>query len=306
MTTNYSIIIPHKDIPELLQRCLDSIPVRYDVQVIVVDDNSDPEKVDFDHFPQWQGKRYEYYLTKEGKGAGYARNVGLEHAKGRWVVFADADDFFSDGFNALLDEMVDTEEDLIYFDYINVLSSDITRQDTSRIWLRSFIADYLSGEILERSLRVRFPVVWSRIIKSDLIKRHNIRFSETKWGNDVLFSALIGSKAKSIRVSDRIGYVVTTREGSLADDLCATPKEFRVRMTELMKCDDVFASEYGPDARSIPFLIGLYNRKGIRECARLCLCNVFHPKVFWKALPFVLKRVVKNGLRKPKKSAYAS
>lgn len=42
----YSIIIPHYNIPELLQRCLDSIPERDDVQVIVVDDNSDSSKVD--------------------------------------------------------------------------------------------------------------------------------------------------------------------------------------------------------------------------------------------------------------------
>ena len=35
MKPNYSIIIPHKDIPDLLQRCLDSIPVRDDVEVIV-------------------------------------------------------------------------------------------------------------------------------------------------------------------------------------------------------------------------------------------------------------------------------
>ena len=48
---NYSIIIPHKNIPNLLQRCLDSIPNREDVQIIVVDDNSDPNIVDFDKFP---------------------------------------------------------------------------------------------------------------------------------------------------------------------------------------------------------------------------------------------------------------
>lgn len=40
---NYSIIIPHKNIPHLLQRCLKSIPRRKDVQIIIVDDNSDPE-----------------------------------------------------------------------------------------------------------------------------------------------------------------------------------------------------------------------------------------------------------------------
>ena len=41
---NYSFIIPHKNCPDLLQRCVDSIPERDDVQVIVVDDNSDNEK----------------------------------------------------------------------------------------------------------------------------------------------------------------------------------------------------------------------------------------------------------------------
>ena len=36
----YTIIIPHKNIPLLLQRCLDSVPLRNDVQIIVVDDGS--------------------------------------------------------------------------------------------------------------------------------------------------------------------------------------------------------------------------------------------------------------------------
>ena len=98
MMINYSIIIPHKNTPNYLLRCLDSIPLRDDVQVIVVDDNSNPEKVDFDHFPQWKGKHYEYYLTKEGRGAGFARNIGLEHAVGKWLLFADADDFFAVDF----------------------------------------------------------------------------------------------------------------------------------------------------------------------------------------------------------------
>ena len=84
----YSIIIPHKNIPKLLQRCLDSIPRREDTQIIVVDDNSDPAKVDFTHFPGLSDPSVEVYFDKSGKGAGRARNIGLEHAKGKWLVFA--------------------------------------------------------------------------------------------------------------------------------------------------------------------------------------------------------------------------
>lgn len=48
---SFSIIIPHHNIPDLLERCIASIPMRDDVEVIVVDDRSSPSVVDFDNFP---------------------------------------------------------------------------------------------------------------------------------------------------------------------------------------------------------------------------------------------------------------
>ena len=68
---NYSFIIPHKNIPDLLQRCLDSIPRREDIQIIVVDDNSDLDKVDFDHFPGISEPCVEVYFTKEGRALSF-------------------------------------------------------------------------------------------------------------------------------------------------------------------------------------------------------------------------------------------
>ena len=40
----YSFIIPHHNTPDLLKRLIDSIPQREDIEVIVVDDNSDEDK----------------------------------------------------------------------------------------------------------------------------------------------------------------------------------------------------------------------------------------------------------------------
>ena len=94
---NYSIIIPHKNIPKLLQRCLNSIPQRDDLEIIVVDDNSDPSIVDFGQFPGAGRSDVSFFFDKSGKGAGRARNIGLQHAQGKWLLFADADDFFKGG-----------------------------------------------------------------------------------------------------------------------------------------------------------------------------------------------------------------
>ena len=43
---HYSIIIPHKNTPRLLERCLCSIPTWDEIQIIIIDDNSNSESVD--------------------------------------------------------------------------------------------------------------------------------------------------------------------------------------------------------------------------------------------------------------------
>ena len=82
----YSFIIPHKNCPDLLNRCLDSIPVRGDIQVIVVDDNSDADKK-----PIINRGDVELVLldAMNSKGVGHARNVGIEKAFGKWLLFPD-------------------------------------------------------------------------------------------------------------------------------------------------------------------------------------------------------------------------
>ena len=48
----FSVIIPHYDILDLLMRCLKSIPVSEDIQVIVVDDNSADADTYLDRYPE--------------------------------------------------------------------------------------------------------------------------------------------------------------------------------------------------------------------------------------------------------------
>lgn len=45
MDYQYSIIIPHYNIPHLLERCLWTIPKRSDTQIVVVDDKSNDENL---------------------------------------------------------------------------------------------------------------------------------------------------------------------------------------------------------------------------------------------------------------------
>ena len=98
----YSLIIPHFNIPDLLGRLLLTIPQRNELQVIVVDDVSTKE---IDKLEKLKSKYswIEWYSTETNGGGGKARNVGLSHASGEYIIFADADDFFLPDLNEVLD-----------------------------------------------------------------------------------------------------------------------------------------------------------------------------------------------------------
>ena len=296
---NYSIIIPHKNTPDLLQRCLDSIPIRDDIQVIVIDDNSDVDKVDFEFFPRWKGNHYEYYLTKEGKGAGYARNVGLQHAVGKWLVFADADDFFTDDLHGLMDETVGAEEDLVYFDYKNVLSEDISKEVEARTWYRACFFDYLKGkEGSEEKLRTSVVVPWCKLIKRDLVESHSVRFEEVKWGNDVFFSTLIAIKARKISFNKIVAYVLTERKDSLASDFIKSMKELKIRLMEAVKSDELFkANGFHKTDLSIVLLNYALDKFGFWWLVRFEVFSFSNCRVSKATLSF-LKSIVKKKMTK--------
>ena len=80
----YSFIIPHHNTPELLQRLVDSIPQREDIEIIVVDDNSDDDK----KANVIRSDVQIIFINKEHtKGAGKARNIGMDVAIGKWLLY---------------------------------------------------------------------------------------------------------------------------------------------------------------------------------------------------------------------------
>lgn len=213
---NYTIIIPHKNIPNLLQRCLDSIPRRDDIQIIVVDDNSDPDKVDFEHFPGIGEKCVEVYLTKEGRGAGYARNVGLKHAKGKWLLFADADDFYTPNAWQNFDIYMHLDVDIIYFsiccvDTVTLLPAD--RKLNTNVVIKDFIEKRLNSEA---RLRYTCWEPWNKMFSSALVQNNNLCFEEILRGNDAMFVIKAGYHARKILADSNIVYTLTYRESSLS------------------------------------------------------------------------------------------
>ena len=235
----FSIIIPHKNIPDLLMRCLESIPVTEDIQVIVVDDNSPDADTYLERYPELSRPYLEFIRTTKGGGAGYARNVGLDRAKGKWLLFADADDFFVDDMYNIIKPYAMSKADMIFFKEKSVLSSDISQYTIRAEYVNKFIDDYLRDRD-ETYIRLHCPQPWAKIIRREFVEYHQFRFDEVEFSNDYYFSVCTGYYAKQIEVVDRVLYIYTFREDSLSGTLCSKPYELKVRAEVSFRIEKLF------------------------------------------------------------------
>lgn len=202
---NYSVIIPHHNTPDLLQRCIDSIPHRDDLEIIIVDDNSDENIVDFSSFPGLERNDTKIIFSKEGRGAGFSRNCGVKEATGNWLIFADADDFFTLKFIDILDKYAGCNDyDIVFFNALKI--NEIGK--TWNISLNNIVSNYINKRrFSEDVIRYGYWTPWSRMFKRSIVVDHNILFEELPTGNDMMFVLNATKYANRITAEQDIVYM---------------------------------------------------------------------------------------------------
>lgn len=196
----YTFIIPHKDSLELLKRCIDSIPERKDIEIIIVDDNSRLSKYDISHYPGLNRFNTRIIFNKENKGAGHARNIGIKEAQGQWLLFADADDFYNDGFVDVLDKSLEPQLDILYF---NV--------GVNFNWNFSVIEKYkayFDGVGDTDDIKYIWNP-WNKVFSRKYIISNNFVFDEIPVGNDAMFCLKASYHSKNIKIIKDKLYVYT-------------------------------------------------------------------------------------------------
>ena len=208
----FSVIIPHYNSLDSLPRLLDSIPVNDDIEVIVVDNSID--KISINDVKS--SRPFSLLYSANSRFAGGARNVGLDVARGEWLIFADADDYFTPEAFDIFSLFVNSDKDLVYFKVKSVYDDTLLSSDRDAMW-NKVIDDFNNGISNEISTRLSYVVPWGKMIKRDLVFSNNIRFDEVVAANDVMFSTKVAMIARNFDVSNESVYIVTTRAGSLAN-----------------------------------------------------------------------------------------
>ena len=114
-----SIIIPTYNRASLIRETLDSIKAQTSPhwECIVVDDmSSDDTETIVAEYSKADNRFSFYQRDREPKGAPTCRNIGLQHAKGEWVIFLDSDDLLN---TKLIENIIEINHQ--YFDTVDAI-----------------------------------------------------------------------------------------------------------------------------------------------------------------------------------------
>lgn len=227
MKKHVSIIIPYRNTYEYLVKLLDSIGNRQEVDIIVIDDQSDKFVEEYQTLTKNPNYSHVQFLKNNSnkRSAGIGRNIGLKHAKGSWILFADADDYFLENYFDAISKYFDSDYDVVFFPptSLNRDTGEKTQRHTHFIDKLEAYQQDSKKYINEINLRYKLYVPWSKLIRKDFIDKHKLYFDDVFVKNDSLFSVSVGYYMEKFAISDQIIYCVTSHsQGHLTyrnDDL---------------------------------------------------------------------------------------
>lgn len=194
-----SVIVPVYNAEKYLIRCVDSILCQSfrDFELILVNDGS----------LDYSGQICEEYskqdtrvrmLYKQNGGVSSARNLGLDNARGKWVVFVDSDDWCE--MNYLQD----------FITLPDLSSTDIVIQgrmnNDSIVPLKEGVFNDISKGLLYNDM-LSFGAPYCKLYSRELINKNNIRFPlDYSYGEDTTFFLKVLFYAKRMVVIEKYNY----------------------------------------------------------------------------------------------------
>lgn len=216
MNKDISIIMPVYNAENVLPGSVGSIinqsaMSELSLQLIIVDDaSSDGTESLCQSLTQQYPDFVEYIRLPENHGPGYARNIGLDHATGKYIGFIDADDGAVQNMYLLLyTEMERTGADFCDAGYYS------EKDDNAILFTTDEMCGKLDGS-KRRDLIASGGYIWSKLYKRDFLNANGIRFREEYVLEDMDFLAKVYAYAESVSNVKEILYVYRNSDDSLS------------------------------------------------------------------------------------------
>lgn len=207
-----SVIVPIYNAQEYLDECIQSIINQscHELEIILIDDGSTDKSQQICEKYYAEDSRV-IYVRKQNGGVSSSRNIGLDLARGEYVVFVDADDYLEKEVIQHVENIMKKEaSELVIWNATEVYKQKLKQCRPISTWpgnreeiYASLISNYYDKFYMGDYIRA----VWGKMFCLDVIKNNNIKFDEQLYiGEDALFLIQYISHISKINNFNYYGY----------------------------------------------------------------------------------------------------
>ncbi|MBQ6888485.1 MAG: glycosyltransferase family 2 protein, partial [Lachnospiraceae bacterium] len=202
----FSIVIPVWNVEKYIEECLDSVLSQTvkEIEVICVDDCSEDNSLAILHRYAEEDERVKVIELKKNMSSSIARKRGVEAAKGKYIMFADADDKIENNcFETLQELLKEHPVDILHFgtNIINVNNLPKQRITTLQEFMEPYDGYLYDEDVFVACFRdgkYRFSM-WNKVYSAELCKKAFLKVKEKKFfrGQDKYAYFILSYYAKS-------------------------------------------------------------------------------------------------------------
>lgn len=192
MRVKVSVILPVYNAERYIEECLESLvnQTLKEIEIICVDDGSVDGSLEILRKYEKKDERIKV-ICQKNLYAGVARNNGMKYATGKYMIFLDSDDFFD---STLLEKTYNEAEccdaEVVLFGARSI--NDNTNEIRPMPWVfrKEIFPEYVPfncRDVSGQLLNFTSPNPWSKLFKTEFIKKNNLQFQQLHSSNDVFF-----------------------------------------------------------------------------------------------------------------------
>ncbi len=209
-----SVIVPIYNVEKYIDKCLSTLKNQSfrDFEVLLINDETPDNSMQIAEKYASEDSRFLIFGKKNG-GLSDARNFGIEHSRGEFIVFVDSDDYLHEDYlKTMYEDCINNNADMAYCRFKHTI-------DKTKIKIfsinpkKSVIERDKALDMIIRDNRMH-SYAWNKMYRKTLFTDNNIRYP-IMYFEDVATSARVLFHANKIAVTDKNLYYYVRRSGSI-------------------------------------------------------------------------------------------
>lgn len=218
----FSIIVPVYNVQNYLEKCINSIINQNfkDYELILVDDGSEDMsgKICNDF-----SNKYDFIITihKENGGLSDARNMGLKHARGEYIIFIDSDDYIEKNSLIKIYETIQRNRkcDLVFLNAMKIFPNNKIVSLGENLHTNMINNQPKNVVMTHIASRPKFPAsAWNKAVSRKLIMDNSLYFEKNMISEDVDWTIRLLKVANTFAYCpEKYYYYRQNRQGSITN-----------------------------------------------------------------------------------------